>query len=33
MEPLAFGAIAGDGLDISWEEPPESDDNIFNYNG
>ena len=29
---LAAGKIAGAGLDVFWEEPPDPDDNIFGYN-
>jgi phosphoglycerate dehydrogenase-like enzyme len=31
-EALAMGKIAGAGLDVFWEEPPDPDDTIFNYN-
>jgi phosphoglycerate dehydrogenase-like enzyme len=29
---LASDAIAGAGLDVFWEEPPDPDDPIFSYN-
>jgi phosphoglycerate dehydrogenase-like enzyme len=29
---LAAGKIAGAGLDVFWEEPPDPDDSIFGYN-
>ena len=29
---LAEGGIAGAGLDVYWEEPPDPDDPIFRYN-
>jgi phosphoglycerate dehydrogenase-like enzyme len=31
-EALAMGKIAGAGLDVFWEEPPDPDDSIFQYN-
>ncbi len=31
-EALATSKIAGAGLDVFWEEPPDPDDPIFNYN-
>ena len=29
---LAAGKMAGAGLDVFWEEPPDPDDSIFGYN-
>lgn len=32
LEALACGKIVGAGLDVFWEEPPDPNDPIFNYN-
>ena len=32
LEALKYGKIAGAGLDVYWEEPPDPEDPIFDYN-